>query len=77
MIQFASLSHQLWNVIICLNLIEENALMVDWGFATQIAGIGFLTVFVVLGILSLVLWLVNLLLNKVIGKPGKSKQEGS
>jgi len=77
MIQFASLSHQLWNVIICLNLIEENVLMVDWGFAAQIAGIGFLTVFVVLGILSLVLWLVNLLLNKVIGKPGKSKQEGS
>lgn len=51
--------------------------MVDWGFAAQLAGIGFLTVFVVLGILSLVLWLMNLLLNKVIGKPGKSKQEGS
>lgn len=51
--------------------------MVDWGEAVQIAGIGFLTVFIVLGILSLVLWLMNLLLNKVFGKPGKSKQEGS
>lgn len=50
--------------------------MVDWGFAAQIAGIGFLTVFVVLGILSLVLWLVSLLLNRVAGKLGKGKTEG-
>ena len=46
--------------------------MVDWGFAAQIAGIGFLTVFVVLGILSLILWL----LNKVTRKLGKGKSEG-
>lgn len=49
--------------------------MVDWGFAAQIAGIGFLTVFVVLGILSLGLWLVNLLLNKATRKLGKGKSE--
>jgi hypothetical protein len=51
--------------------------MVDWGFAAQIAGVGFLTVFVVLGVLSLVLWLLNVLLNKVTGKLGKGKSEGS
>ncbi|MBC8511610.1 MAG: OadG family protein [Dehalococcoidia bacterium] len=50
--------------------------MVDWGFAAQIAGVGFLTVFVVLGILSLILWLLSLLLNKVTGKLGKGKSEG-
>jgi len=50
--------------------------MVDWGFAAQIAGIGFLTVFVVLGILSLILWLLSLLLNKLTGKLGKGKSEG-
>ena len=51
--------------------------MVDWGFAAQIAGVGFLTVFVVLGILSLILWLLSLLLNRVTGKLGKGKSEGS
>ena len=51
-------------------------MMVDWVFAAQIAGIGFLTVFVVLGILSLVLWLVSLLLNRVTGKAQKAKTEG-
>ena len=50
--------------------------MIDWGFAAQIAGVGFLTVFVVLGILSLVLWLLTLLLSKVTRKPGKGKSEG-
>ena len=50
--------------------------MVDWGFAAQIAGIGFLTVFAVLGILSLVLWLLNVLLNKVTRKLGKGKSDG-
>ena len=45
--------------------------MVDWGFALQIAGIGFLTVFVVLGTLSLVLWLVSLLVPKSVPLIGK------
>lgn len=49
--------------------------MIDWGFAAQIAGIGFLTVFVVLGILSLVLWLVSLLVPKVVDKMSKGKSE--
>ena len=51
--------------------------MVDWGFAAQIAGVGFLTVFVVLGILSLILWLLSVLLNKVTRKLGKGKSEGA
>ena len=42
--------------------------MTDWAFATQIAGIGFLTVFLVLSILSFILWLVSLLIFKTVGK---------
>lgn len=50
--------------------------MADWGFAAQIAGIGFVIVFVVLGILFLVLWFMNLLFNKVVGKLHNDKEEG-
>ena len=50
--------------------------MVDWGFAAKTVGVGFLTVFVVLGILSLVLWLVSLLLSTVTRKAQKAKTEG-
>jgi Na+-transporting methylmalonyl-CoA/oxaloacetate decarboxylase gamma subunit len=42
--------------------------MADWLLAGKIAGIGFLTVFVVLCVLSLVLWLVSILLYKVFTK---------
>jgi Na+-transporting methylmalonyl-CoA/oxaloacetate decarboxylase gamma subunit len=49
-------------------------MMVDWGLATRIAGFGFLTVFAVLGILSLILWLVSLLLYRVVGKRDKVEQ---
>jgi len=48
--------------------------MIDWGLVVQIAGFGFVTVFVVLSILSLVLWLVSLLIYRVIGRQGKAKQ---
>jgi len=48
--------------------------MVDWGLATRIAGFGFLTVFVVLGVLSLILWLVSLLLYRVVGRRSKTEQ---
>jgi Na+-transporting methylmalonyl-CoA/oxaloacetate decarboxylase gamma subunit len=48
--------------------------MVDWGLAGRIAGFGFLTVFVVLGILSLALWLVSLLLYRVVGRRNKAEQ---
>jgi Na+-transporting methylmalonyl-CoA/oxaloacetate decarboxylase gamma subunit len=42
--------------------------MVDWILAGKIAGIGFLTVFIVLAVLSLVLWIVSLLLYRVFRK---------
>jgi Na+-transporting methylmalonyl-CoA/oxaloacetate decarboxylase gamma subunit len=45
--------------------------MVDWGQALQVGGFGFLTVFVVLGILSLVMWLVSMIMNKTINRPKK------
>ena len=43
--------------------------MVDWLLAGKIAGIGFLTVFVVLAVLSLVLWITSILLYRVFTKP--------
>lgn len=42
--------------------------MVDWVFAGQIAGIGFLTVFMVLGIMSLVLWLISFIISRLVSK---------
>jgi Na+-transporting methylmalonyl-CoA/oxaloacetate decarboxylase gamma subunit len=45
--------------------------MVDWSLAARIAGLGFSIVFIVLGILCLVLWLINLLLIKVVFKKRK------
>jgi Na+-transporting methylmalonyl-CoA/oxaloacetate decarboxylase gamma subunit len=47
--------------------------MVDWWLATRIAGLGFAIVFIVLGVLCLVLWLVNLLLSKALFKKGQVK----
>jgi hypothetical protein len=47
--------------------------MIDWGLSTRIAGLGFLTVFVVLGALSLIIWLVSLLLYRIIGKRDKTE----
>jgi Na+-transporting methylmalonyl-CoA/oxaloacetate decarboxylase gamma subunit len=49
--------------------------MVDWFLATRIAGLGFTIVFIVLGILCLILWLINMLLGRVIFKKGKIKSK--
>ena len=38
---------------------------VDWGQATQIGGVGFGTVFLVLVILAIVLWLTGLIFSKI------------
>lgn len=46
--------------------------MVDWGQAARIGVTGFLTVFVVLGILSLVLWGVSSLLFRLTKKQDKN-----
>ena len=42
--------------------------MIDWIYASKIAGFGFLTVFIVLGILSLAVWIVSFIMYKTIGK---------
>lgn len=38
---------------------------VDWGFATILGGVGFGTVFVVLIILMVAMWLVGLVFSKI------------
>ena len=40
-------------------------MVVDWGFAGQVGGIGFGMVFALLIILAVIIWLVGLILNKV------------
>jgi Na+-transporting methylmalonyl-CoA/oxaloacetate decarboxylase gamma subunit len=47
--------------------------MIDWSSATRIAGLGFTIVFIVLGILCLVMWLINLLLTRVISKKDEAE----
>ena len=39
-------------------------MVVDWGFAGQVGGVGFGMVFALLIILALVIWLTGLLVNK-------------
>ena len=46
---------------------------VDWGQAWQVGGIGFATVFVLLIILAVVIWLTGLVLGKI--SMGKSKTD--
>jgi len=47
--------------------------MIDWGQALTIGGTGFLTVFVVLGILALVLSLVGWLMNTIVNRKTSMK----
>jgi hypothetical protein len=50
--------------------------MTDWGLGAQIAATGILTVFGVLGVLSLVLWLSSNLIRKILyKKPQKSAEK--
>jgi Na+-transporting methylmalonyl-CoA/oxaloacetate decarboxylase gamma subunit len=44
---------------------------VDWGFAGQVGGIGFGTVFALLIILAVIIWLIGLILSKI--GTGKAK----
>jgi Na+-transporting methylmalonyl-CoA/oxaloacetate decarboxylase gamma subunit len=50
--------------------------MIDWIFASKVAGFGFLAVFIVLGILSLAVWLVSLIMYKTIGKNQSAGKPG-
>jgi len=48
--------------------------MMDWGQAMGIAGFGFLTVFLVLSILALVMWLVCSAVARAASKQSKEQQ---
>ena len=47
-------------------------MVVDWGFAGQVGGVGFGMVFALLIILALVIWLTGLLVNKASSDKNKS-----
>jgi hypothetical protein len=44
---------------------QKEVLMTDWGQAGFIGGVGFGTVFVVLVVLSLVVWLAGIVINRM------------
>jgi Na+-transporting methylmalonyl-CoA/oxaloacetate decarboxylase gamma subunit len=46
-------------------------MLVDWGFAGQVGGVGFSLVFVVLIILAIAMWLVGLVLRKISPDKGE------
>ena len=51
---------------------------VDWGFAGQIGGVGFGMVFMLLIILTIVIWLTGIVLSKIStgkGRTGDRKEE--
>lgn len=50
-------------------------IIVDWGQAWQIGGVGFGLVFAILIILAVVIWLVGLVLNKISVSEGEIKDK--
>ena len=46
-------------------------MVIDWGFAGQIGGVGFGMVFVLLIILAVVIWLTGLVISKINTSKGK------
>jgi len=47
---------------------------IDWQVVTQVAGFGFLVLFIVIAILALVVWLVSLVISKLFKKPVATEQ---
>jgi Na+-transporting methylmalonyl-CoA/oxaloacetate decarboxylase gamma subunit len=45
---------------------------VDWGFAAQVGGTGFVMVFVLLIILAVIIWLTGRLANKTLSTNNKN-----
>ena len=43
-------------------------MVIDWGFAGQVGGMGFGMVFALLIILAIIIWLTGLILNKIAAK---------
>jgi uncharacterized membrane protein YdbT with pleckstrin-like domain len=50
---------------------------IDWHVVTQVAGFGFLVLFIVIGIITLVVWLVSLVISKFYRKQVVTKQSES
>ena len=48
---------------------------IDWGFAGQVGGVGFGTVFVVLVILAVAIWIVGRIINRVSAPKGANNTE--
>ena len=48
---------------------------IEWGFAGQVGGVGFGTVFLLLVILAGVIWLVGRLINKTGARKGETSEE--
>ena len=47
---------------------------IDWQVVTQVAGFGFLVLFIVLGAIALVVWVVGLVISKFSKKPVATEQ---
>ena len=41
---------------------------IDWDIVTKIAGLGFLSLLIVVGALAIVVWVVNLVVRKIFNK---------
>ena len=54
-------------------------MVIDWGFAGQVGGMGFGMVFALLIILAIIIWLTGLILNKTAAKKHVTdeKQKGA
>lgn len=51
---------------------------IDWDVVIQVAGLGFLVLFIVLGVVALVVWVVSLVISKIFRKPvAVEKSEGA
>ncbi len=50
-------------------------MLVDWGFAGQIGGLGFGLVFVVLIILAVAIWLTGIVLRKISTGKGEASDK--
>jgi Na+-transporting methylmalonyl-CoA/oxaloacetate decarboxylase gamma subunit len=50
---------------------------IDWQIVIQVAGLGFLVLFIVMGIITLVVWLVSLVISKFYRKQVVTKQSES
>jgi Na+-transporting methylmalonyl-CoA/oxaloacetate decarboxylase gamma subunit len=50
---------------------------IDWHVVTEVAGLGFLVLFIVIGIIALVVWIVSLVISKFSKKPVVTEQSKS